>query len=1002
LGAAVLRDPAGEVVLRFGKPLAMITYLACAPQRSCPRREIVALLWGDSPDARASNAFRQTLFMIRQLLGAGAIVTRGSDVSLALPLMVDVEELEKAYRDGVMQNVVDGYDAPFLQGCVLPGALAFEEWAQLERVALASRFQRACEVLISRHLEAGSARRAASLAHRLRDADPTRQRSWRLLLQSLLAARSHDQAILEADAFERQLKAESITPDADTDAILRLARGGHRMDTDSPDVLLHAELVGREAQFAALSEALDAARRDGALSIMITGAAGIGKSRLLEEFAQRVRALRCREASARAHRADRHVAYALCAAVAAALGRLRGAAGVSTASAGILVGLSPALSSVFPHATPPVTPEPEELARTRAIALRELVTSIAAEAPLAILIDDLHWADAASRRTLESACAGLRDEHVLVVETSREAGAGFAMDRRREVMLTPLMERDIESMLRSVGVAPDAPWLSRAASVLAASSGGSPLIALESVRLALQQGVLHSGPDGLQCGDAAALDAMLTPLGSMRTRLAGIGHAERAVLDVLALHDAPLGADVIGECLSYPPDELTTRLDPLVRQQFVVMEPDGWALAHDELSDEVLRGQSAGTARECRRRLASALQRQAESARSAEEVRHRMSRVVQLLVDAGDSDSIVGAVVHYRRLSAARGRRRDARAAIDDLLGDAWDAGQRAALHRRLPVSLRLAGHARWAAALALLVGVTAAATYARQPSALVVASAASGLGPDVLEGGLLLYPSPTIDITDRLGARLDGRRMVVRARSLDSGVALTGDSVLSADSGRIVFDRLGVRATPLLPVRLQFETVDGDLSTTLTTVGAADYPPRIELVIGRLNGQTIRSTHDTLVVRANEWISGMVETRYTSIWVSTTLLAGSPTWGAHEQGVQLLSYVWSRTSRTARQDSLRLRAPAVPGNYHYIMALGSETNEHFLFAGTNWTVGEPRWNDGNDLADLPAATLDSVSRVGSMTAFTLRRDPQGKEYPSTHGVGIIALPIRVASVDEE
>ncbi|MEO7647154.1 MAG: hypothetical protein ABIV11_02790, partial [Gemmatimonadaceae bacterium] len=50
-----------------GKPLGMLAYLGF--NRSVRRDELVALLWGDVAEAKARNAFRQTLHRLRSVLG---------------------------------------------------------------------------------------------------------------------------------------------------------------------------------------------------------------------------------------------------------------------------------------------------------------------------------------------------------------------------------------------------------------------------------------------------------------------------------------------------------------------------------------------------------------------------------------------------------------------------------------------------------------------------------------------------------------------------------------------------------------------------------------------------------------------------------------------------------------------------------------------------------------------------------------------------------------------
>ena len=64
-----IHAPATVTLFDLGKPLALITYLACAPERSVAREHFIDLLWGDVEPEAAKHALRQTLWYIRKRLG---------------------------------------------------------------------------------------------------------------------------------------------------------------------------------------------------------------------------------------------------------------------------------------------------------------------------------------------------------------------------------------------------------------------------------------------------------------------------------------------------------------------------------------------------------------------------------------------------------------------------------------------------------------------------------------------------------------------------------------------------------------------------------------------------------------------------------------------------------------------------------------------------------------------------------------------------------------------
>jgi hypothetical protein len=47
------------------------------------------------------------------------------------------------------------------------------------------------------------------------------------------------------------------------------------------------------------------------------------------------------------------------------------------------------------------------------------------------------------------------------------------------------------------------------------------------------------------------------------------------------------------------------------------------------------------------------------------------------------------------------------------------------------------------------------------------------------------------------------------------------------------------------------------------------------------------------------------------------------------------------------------------------LFVFGAETEFKYIASGTNWTLGAPRWHDGNDLVELPAETLARIRQDG-------------------------------------
>lgn len=165
---------------------------------------------------------------------------------------------------------------------------------------------------------------------------------------------------------ERRVVAFALAADA------RLLR---RRPLDA-ELLVRLPLVGREAELAALGTAAGRLRAGTGGVVWLTGAAGSGKTRLVAELAAREKGLRFADARATPSDAPGQLARAVAESLAGADGELH-----------------------------------------------RLVAAAAREAPLALVLEDLQWADAASAASLAGLAALTRELPLLLLLTARTEAA---------------------------------------------------------------------------------------------------------------------------------------------------------------------------------------------------------------------------------------------------------------------------------------------------------------------------------------------------------------------------------------------------------------------------------------------------------------------------------------------------------------------------------------------------------------------------------------------------
>lgn len=688
LGQFALRRAGGEglgEVFGPGKPLALITYLSAAPGARADRDQLVDLLWSHLDPRDGRHALRQAIWHIRHRLGDGSIaVERNGAVHLRCEVQSDRGAFLRAIHQQDFGCAVDLYHGEFLPGFAAPGGAEFEHWADVERARLCLLFLRAAETSVRHWLSQARFREAERLARRVRDTHPDRESGWRLLLEALLSGGDTVAAAGEAAALAQLLTAYDREPEPATRTLVRLAREGPVGDADprTPAALV-AELVGREREFAGVVAAWDVACRGRGQHVHLKGAPGVGKTRLLGDLRARLRVAGARVVQVPAHPGERTIEFAMAADLAAALAGLGGALGISPSSGATLVSLNPTLSARYRAA--PDRASGADTLRRRAIALRELLAAVADEAPVAILLDDVHWSDSESRQILQMILDDLPDHSALVVTASRPVAETVPITAGTSTFeLQPLTVSQIRALVGSIAALPAEPWAEALPAGLHSATAGSPLLVLETIQLAIERGILFRREEGWECLDPAALAADLAGGGALRQRLADLDRGPAWLLLLLSIAGAPVSGDLLSRAAQRPLDGLMGDLGAMEQRGLVRRVGQDWQPAHDEVADRSLDLAPEGARRAAHRSLGLAFLEAAGTDRESlfQSVRH--------LAQAEDNGELVGAFRRWVSSIRRQGDRRSLPRLAASVLDAQSDDLRRRDLIRALPIGVRL------------------------------------------------------------------------------------------------------------------------------------------------------------------------------------------------------------------------------------------------------------------------------------------------------------------------
>jgi DNA-binding SARP family transcriptional activator len=284
------------VAIGAGKPRALLAMLGLSEGSAVSSEALIDGLWGEVPPATANKMVQGYVSQLRKVLvgsGNGAeIVTRGRGYELRLGEgEVDVRRFERLLAEGAPREALTLWRGPPLDD------VASEPFAPLEIRRLEELRLAAVELAIDQDLAAGRHAEVVGELETLVAQEPLRER---LQAQRMLALyRSGRQAdALEAyrRAREALVNAIGVEPGPELrrlhEAILRqdpaLGLPAEEPRELPPELDAGTPLHGRETELDELREAWRGAKGGDGVELLVTGAPGMGKTRLAAELAAEV------------------------------------------------------------------------------------------------------------------------------------------------------------------------------------------------------------------------------------------------------------------------------------------------------------------------------------------------------------------------------------------------------------------------------------------------------------------------------------------------------------------------------------------------------------------------------------------------------------------------------------------------------------------------------------------------------------------------------------------
>jgi ABC-type oligopeptide transport system substrate-binding subunit/DNA-binding SARP family transcriptional activator len=627
------------------KSQSLLAYLVLHRDHPQTRDRLTELFWGNRPERKARRSLTTALWHIRRCITEEGLILSDPQTVQFDPQSdpwVDVDEFESLVsRDDVasLQSGVALYRGDFLDGF-------YDEWAISQRYRLETMFCEALARLMMGQETTGDHESALAIGLRLLEQDRLREDAHRLTMRTYCRLGRRNAALEQyrrcREIVQEELGAEPMVETTELyqqilDGRFAAGRVPEAVPVEvlveppapaigrSPlDAVAVSKLVGREEELAFLDQCWQGAEAEEGGLVVISAEAGVGKTRLVEEFANRLRRQGIRTLWGRCYEFERALPYQP----------------VAEALRTVLPRLTPAELAAFPRwvlgelarlvpevlekpglsAEPSrrvegptgleVTPEtPSDQERARLFeGVARFVAELSSHGPLLIVLEDLHWASESTLQLLHYLARHLAGHQVLMVGTFRPEAIGLEhplLDLRRRLTreglaeplrLSPLSSEAVEEMvveMSGAGVAV-VPLARR----LYEETEGNPFFVMEIVKALFEAGTVRLEGSSWQGAFAQISEGELPLPGTLsdaiQARVRRLNEESQEALRLAAVLGREFDFDLLSAAWKQGEEVALEALDVLLRRRFIA-EGSGvlgrdYAFAHHKIQEVVYAG----------------------------------------------------------------------------------------------------------------------------------------------------------------------------------------------------------------------------------------------------------------------------------------------------------------------------------------------------------------------------------------------------------------------------
>lgn len=553
LGSPQIVDDQSPIRINRRKSRAFLYYLAANPA-PLTREHLLAFFWPDHERSSGQQILRTTLHELRKVLGA-VLVAEDEVIALSTGVDIDARKFETIgsippSAPSQLAAILDLYQGDFLENFNLPNSSEFDNWQTFQTQYYRRLYINGLTELSQIYTSAGDYQKALHTVDFALFIDPLQEDLQRSALRLHYLAGDRTGAIRRYEMLRKLLDDEmGVPPMAETRQIYQAIITDSLLIPETQPPTTTRPLTSREitkihteipftGRITELHKMHELSKVQTHRLILIEGEAGIGKTRLAEEFIHQTQAIMLFGAG---HELEQGLPYQP---VIEALRSLSNDPAWPALRSSIQLPelwkaeTSRLMPELFPHPVSVVANASITTTEARLWeGINQLLRVISRQRHVIFYLDDIHWADASTLALLGYLLREPADPSLMFLASSRPAAPRSPLtmllhtltreNRLARISLSRLTSEDImsfSSYFSATAAVALAAWLDR-------NSEGTPYFLVELIRYAREKGLLK--PDGQVELDALTQSPVVpsTVYSIIQSHLAELSESARRVLD---------------------------------------------------------------------------------------------------------------------------------------------------------------------------------------------------------------------------------------------------------------------------------------------------------------------------------------------------------------------------------------------------------------------------------------------------------------------------------------